>query len=252
MPDSRKTPRNCPVNALAVSAIKIGIDAKIGAVVLDIDGKENRPGIVVLTCTFLVEQPGIEPASLPGNMPSELQLRFISFQFSPGRYQRFRSRVLTASRVSSANLTQERSFCTCQRFKAASPGIGTALTSTVMEDNDDSPDEAVGAELHDSDSTAIWDQDDAGGDATEVVPDITQAAPELAWSAGNPGAGPCTLPSGVLRSQSLNDRATSAPPHNPRKALKRAAWRAWWGRRSYYSEGDRLRGAPQPQKGRAT
>jgi hypothetical protein len=48
MPDSRKTPRNCPVNALAVSAIKIGVDAKIGAVVLDTDGKENRPGIVVL------------------------------------------------------------------------------------------------------------------------------------------------------------------------------------------------------------
>jgi hypothetical protein len=63
MPDSRKTPRNCPVNALAVSAIKIGVDVKIGAVVLDVDGKENRPGIVVLTCTFLVELPGIEPVS---------------------------------------------------------------------------------------------------------------------------------------------------------------------------------------------
>jgi hypothetical protein len=36
-------------------------------------------------------------------------------------------------------------------------GIGTALTSTVMEVNDDSPDEALAAELHDSDSTAIWD-----------------------------------------------------------------------------------------------
>jgi hypothetical protein len=75
-------------------------------------------------------------------------------------------------------------------------GIGTALTSTVMEVNDDSPDEAVAAESHDSDSTAIWDQDDAGGDATEVVPDITQAAAELAWSAGNPGAGPAPSPAG--------------------------------------------------------
>ncbi len=44
--------------------------------------------------------------------------------------------------------------------------------------NDDSPGEAVAAESSDSDSTAAWDG--AGGDATEVVPDITQAAPEFA------------------------------------------------------------------------
>ena len=41
---------------------------------------------------------------------------------------------------------------------------------------DDSPDEAVAAESSDSDSTAAWDG--AGGDATRVAPDITQATPE--------------------------------------------------------------------------
>ncbi len=58
-------------------------------------------------------------------------------------------------------------------------GIGTALTSTVMEVNDDSPDEAVAAELRDSESTAIWDQDDAGGDATEVV--LISHKPRPSW-----------------------------------------------------------------------
>jgi hypothetical protein len=48
----------------------------------------------------------------------------------------------------------------------------------------------------DSDSTAIGDQDDEGGDAPEVVSGITQAAPELAWSANNPGAGPASSPAG--------------------------------------------------------
>jgi len=53
---------------------------------------------------------------------------------------------------------------------------GTGLTSTAMGVIDDSPDEAVAAESSDSDSTAAWDG--AGGDATRVAPDITQAAPE--------------------------------------------------------------------------
>ena len=47
----------------------------------------------------LVELPGIEPESLPGVLHSELRFRYISFQFSPIRYLRFCSRVLTASRV---------------------------------------------------------------------------------------------------------------------------------------------------------
>jgi hypothetical protein len=64
----------------------------------DVDGNENRPGLVILTCYFVVELPGIEPASLPGNLPSELQVRSVSVRFIPARYLRFRSRVLTASR----------------------------------------------------------------------------------------------------------------------------------------------------------
>jgi hypothetical protein len=46
-----------------------------------------------------VELPGIEPDALPGLLPSELLFRYISFQFSPARYLRLRSRVLTASRA---------------------------------------------------------------------------------------------------------------------------------------------------------
>ena len=57
---------------------------------------------------------------------------------------------------------------------------------------------------------------------------------------------------GIVETDWASSANLGAPPHNPRKALKRAAWRAWWGRRSYYSEGDRLWGAPRPQKGRAT
>jgi hypothetical protein len=48
---------------------------------------------------FSVELPGIEPVSLPGDLRSDLQFRFISFQFSTSHYLRFRSRVLTASRA---------------------------------------------------------------------------------------------------------------------------------------------------------
>jgi hypothetical protein len=48
---------------------------------------------------FLVELPGIEPASLPGDIHAELQLRYISIQLSPARYLWFRFRVLTASRA---------------------------------------------------------------------------------------------------------------------------------------------------------
>jgi hypothetical protein len=48
---------------------------------------------------FVVELPGIEPDALPGNMPSELLFRYVSVRYSPARYLRFRSRVLTASRA---------------------------------------------------------------------------------------------------------------------------------------------------------
>lgn len=47
----------------------------------------------------VVELPGIEPASLPGHMPSELRFRSVSLRFGPVRYLRFCSRVLTASRA---------------------------------------------------------------------------------------------------------------------------------------------------------
>ncbi len=50
-------------------------------------------------CVFSVELPGIETDALPGNMPSELRFRSVSVPFSPVRYLRFRSRVLTASRA---------------------------------------------------------------------------------------------------------------------------------------------------------
>ena len=46
-----------------------------------------------------MELPGIEPAYLPGNLPAELPFRSTSVRFSPVRYLRFRSRVLTASRA---------------------------------------------------------------------------------------------------------------------------------------------------------
>jgi hypothetical protein len=57
-------------------------------------GKAEHPDLRVL-----VELPGIEPAALPGLLPSELPVRAVSFRFAPVRYLRFRSRVLTASRA---------------------------------------------------------------------------------------------------------------------------------------------------------
>jgi hypothetical protein len=50
----------------------------------------------------VVELPGIEPAALPGLLPSELPVRSVSVRFVPVRYLRFRSQVLTASRVEGA------------------------------------------------------------------------------------------------------------------------------------------------------
>jgi hypothetical protein len=51
------------------------------------------------TAGRMVELRGFETQLLPGEILSDLQVHSVSFQFSPGRYQRFRSRVLTASRV---------------------------------------------------------------------------------------------------------------------------------------------------------
>jgi len=62
----------------------------------------------------LVELPGIETDALPGNMPSELRFRSVSVPFSPVRYLRFRSRVLTASRAS----TRGRAFHEAREFRA--------------------------------------------------------------------------------------------------------------------------------------
>jgi hypothetical protein len=65
----------------------------------NVDEKENWPEPVVLTSTFLVELPGIEPDAPPGNLPAELPIRSVSFRFSPARYLRIPFRVLTASRL---------------------------------------------------------------------------------------------------------------------------------------------------------
>ncbi len=45
---------------------------------------------------------------------------------------------------------------------------------------------AFAAAVEAGDSTTVWGGDGAGGDATEVFPDITQAAPDLGWSAAIP------------------------------------------------------------------
>ena len=46
----------------------------------------------------VVELPGIEPVSLPGQMPSEMRLRYVSFQFVPAEYLQVSVRLLTPSR----------------------------------------------------------------------------------------------------------------------------------------------------------
>ena len=76
-----------------------------------------RPDLLLL----LVELPGIEPASLPGNMPSELPVRSVSVRFSPARYLGFCSRVLTASRAVPATIEHRAAG----RGDAARAGMGT-------------------------------------------------------------------------------------------------------------------------------
>ena len=53
----------------------------------------------MLTSTFSVELPGIEPAALPGLLLPELPVRSVSFRFSASRYLQIPVRVLTASRA---------------------------------------------------------------------------------------------------------------------------------------------------------
>ena len=64
--------------------------------------KENWPELVALTGIFSVELPGIEPAALPGKMPSDLTVRYVSFRFNTARYLRIPIQVLTASRAVSS------------------------------------------------------------------------------------------------------------------------------------------------------
>jgi hypothetical protein len=64
--------------------------------------KENWPELVALTSIFSVELPGIEPAALPGKMPSDLTVRYVSFRFNTARYLRIPIQVLTASRAVSS------------------------------------------------------------------------------------------------------------------------------------------------------
>lgn len=61
--------------------------------------KKTGQNLLALTSMSSVELPGIETDSLPGNLASDLTVRFDSVQFSTARYLRFRFGVLTASRV---------------------------------------------------------------------------------------------------------------------------------------------------------
>jgi hypothetical protein len=65
----------------------------------NLDEKRKLAKAFGLDQLSLVELPGIEPVVLPGVLPSELQFHYVPFRFSTSRYLRFRSRVLTASRV---------------------------------------------------------------------------------------------------------------------------------------------------------
>jgi hypothetical protein len=66
---------------------------------VDLDVRPVFNTFMAMTCTYSVELPGIEPACLPGNLPSERQFRSGSFHFSPAGYVRLCFRVLTPSRA---------------------------------------------------------------------------------------------------------------------------------------------------------
>jgi hypothetical protein len=81
----------------------------------------------------VVELPGIEPASLPGSMPSELQAHSVSVRFSTGRYLRFGSRTLTASRAITNRPTRHlflwcsRTRCTLVVWELPARGVEVVL-----------------------------------------------------------------------------------------------------------------------------
>jgi hypothetical protein len=76
------------------------VDTAVTSLLTDVDVVTPPTDIGRIAAVLsLVELPGIETGSLPGVLHSELRFRYISFQFSPIRYLRFCSRVLTASRV---------------------------------------------------------------------------------------------------------------------------------------------------------
>jgi hypothetical protein len=52
--------------------------------------KETGQDSNVLSRSFSVELPGIEPAALPVLLAPELLVRYVSFPFSPARYMRLR------------------------------------------------------------------------------------------------------------------------------------------------------------------
>jgi hypothetical protein len=59
---------------------------------------------------------GIEPDALPGLLLPEMPFRYVSFPFSPVRYLRFRSRVLTASRAGTdLSVATTGSYCAAKR-----------------------------------------------------------------------------------------------------------------------------------------
>jgi hypothetical protein len=98
---------------------------------------------VPLTSCLVVELPGIEPASLPGKMPSELRFRYVSFRFSPARYLRVCTRLLTASRVDTPFPSGKRTTIDEQIGIAQTDG---ALPSPTTDAEDIGPDETVPAE----------------------------------------------------------------------------------------------------------
>ena len=94
-----------------------GLTPKLGAPssLLSDDAIETASVQVTHSGVAQVELPGIEPELLPGSMPSELQFRYVTIRFSPARYLRFRSRVLTASRA--GNCLRELPVHTAERWR---------------------------------------------------------------------------------------------------------------------------------------
>jgi hypothetical protein len=80
----------------------------------------NRPDLLKSCGAKGVELRGFEPQPRPGEMPIYLQVRSVSFRFSPVRYLRLCFRVLTASRVDCCL----SSFCLQTQCRNSSDGFG--------------------------------------------------------------------------------------------------------------------------------